>query len=134
MSELSMLAFYIGVTLYLPLFYLFLAPGFAGYIFAKNRGIQKGLHILAFIIAPLIAPVVILLLLGWWFLKAAFAILFMVLAYPLYWLMLYFPFGGVLKAWYKLSARVLELLRSKLEILLGIHLPPPPKPVDSRYF
>lgn len=113
MSSAYVIFLFILVLYCLP-FYLFLSPGLVGYIFAENDGAQKGLQVLAFILMPLLPPFV----LAWWSLIVVFVFVFMLVAYPIYWLRIYFPFGGVFRAWYRLSSRLLALARKKLTILL----------------
>jgi uncharacterized membrane protein YGL010W len=57
----------------------------------------------------------------------AFAVLFV--AYPIYWLCLYVPFGLVFKAWYRISWLLLARVRAIFESLLGLSFPVLPEPL-----
>lgn len=103
----------IGV-IYFLIAYILLFPAL-GYCFERHNGIQKSLQILAYLLAPVLFPFGIAASMALAFL----VFLFFVLVFPFYWLRVHLPFGGIFKAWYKLSLRILERLRKALEALLG---------------
>lgn len=109
------------LILYLLPCYLFLSPGLVGYHFGKASETQKGLQALAFVLTPLFPPFV----LAWCFLVAVFAFVFMFVAYLVYWIRMYLPFGIIFKAWYRISSRLLGRVRKMLEALFGLESAPP---------
>jgi hypothetical protein len=110
----------------LPLLYLFLLPGLFEFILKPYPAVQKGLQIFLFFFLPLLAPIGIMLWVGFWIFKAIFSVflIFMLaLAYLFYWISLYFPFGGVFKAWVKIAGRILRFFRKKVELFMGLSFP-----------
>ena len=115
MLELILLIF---TVFYLLFFYLFLSPGLIVFLVKKHTWAQKGLQLVAFVLGPLAFPFLVAATL----MIAILSIAFMVIAYPIYWLHLYFPFGGVFKAWYRVSSRILTRIRDVLQTLLDLAL------------
>ncbi len=130
--------FWLDVTLlalgfYLPLAYLFLAPGYLGFMLSSRHPWQeKFVETTGCLMTPFFLPIVFV---GWVALMfskllLAFGMILLLLAsYPLYWLAEYFPFGGVLRKWYELATAVLEWVK-KLLGPLNILISKPPKQRD----
>jgi hypothetical protein len=104
---------------YLLLMYAFLLPAVAVFMFEKHAWTQKGLQVVAFVLGPPIIPFFAAAAL----MIAILTIVFMVVAYPIYWLHIYLPFGVVFKAWYRISARMLARIREILQVLLELIFP-----------
>ncbi len=112
-------------VLYLMPVYMFLGPGLVGFILQKRDGSQKGLQFLAFLVTPFLLPFGLAAAL----MVVAFAFAVLFIAYPIYWLRIYLPFGGVFKAWYRISWRLLARVRVIFESLLGLNFPVLPDPL-----
>jgi len=128
-SEISLFV----LVLYLIPFYIFLGPALFGYLCERHAGGQKGMQCLAFLAAPVVLPFALAGCLT----VVVFAFGFMLLAFPIYWLQVHLPFGGVFTAWYRLSSWLLERVRRLLEAVFGptlaaLLLPPEPQPQALR--
>jgi hypothetical protein len=87
-----MAALWLGLLLlYLLILYILLFPGLVQFLFEPHRWEKKVLQFFVSLVVPFFLPFALALLLSWWALVACFAFGFMLVAFPIYWLIVHLP-------------------------------------------
>jgi hypothetical protein len=126
MDTFTVQVFRIIAGLYFLLAYLFLSIGYFQYLFENHPWQEKFIETTIFVLTPFFLPILPVLMLGKTLAQMAAGLL-IVLLFTLVWALhcinLYFPFGGVFKAWLAAAKWIFKQARKLLSDLGLLRMP-----------